>query len=66
MPEDKALKFLQNIRRQAENPGDDTLTEDVGVIEDKNLSIPWEITYYVNPAVRVVKIGPMERQTEEG
>lgn len=66
MPEDKALKFLQNIQRQAENPGDDPLTEDAGVIEDKNLSIPWEITYYVNPAVRVVMVGPLERQTEEG
>jgi hypothetical protein len=66
MPEDKALKFLQNIQRQAENPGDDPLTEDAGVIEDKNLSIPWEITYYVNPAVRVVKIGPLEQRTEEG
>jgi hypothetical protein len=66
MPEDKALKFLQNIRHQAENPGDDLLTEDTGVIEDKNLSLPWEITYHVNPGVRVVKIGPLERRNEEG
>jgi hypothetical protein len=65
MPEDKALEFLQNIRHRAENPGDDPLTEDAGVIEDKNLSIPWEI-HYVNPAVRVVKVGPLERRTEEG
>jgi hypothetical protein len=66
MPEDKALKFLQNIRRQAENPGDDPLTEEAGVIEDGNLSLPWEITYHVNPAVRVVMVGPLERRTEEG
>jgi len=65
MPEDKALEFLQNIRHQAENPGDDPLTEDTGVIEDGSLSIPWEITYYVNPAVRVVMVGPLERRTEE-
>jgi hypothetical protein len=65
MPEDKALKFLQNIRRQAENPGDDPLTEYAGVIEDKNLSIPWEI-HYVNLEVRVVMVGPLERRNEEG
>ena len=66
MPEDKALKFLQNIRHQAENPGDDPLTEDAGVIEDGSLSISWEITYYENPAVRVVKVGPLERRNDEG
>jgi len=65
MAEDRALEFLQNIRHQAENPGDDPLTEDTGVIEDGSLSIPWEITYYVNPAVRVVMVGPLERRTEE-
>ena len=66
MPEDKTLKFLQNIRQQAENPGDDPLTEDAGVIEDGSLSISWEITYHVNPAVRVVMVGPLERRNEEG
>ena len=66
MPEDKALEFLQNIRHQAENPGDDPLTEDTGVIEDGSLSISWEITYHVNPGVRVVKVGPLERRTDEG
>ena len=66
MPEDKTLKFLQNIRHRAENPGDDPLTEDTGVIEDKNLSLPWEITYHVNPAVRVVMVGPLERSNEQG
>ena len=57
MAEDRALEFLQNIRHQAENPG---------VIEDGSLSILWEITYYVNPAVRVVKVGPLERRNDEG
>ncbi len=66
MPEDKALEFLQNIRHRAEKPGDDPLTEDTGVIEDKNLSLPWEITYYENLEVRVVKVGPLERRTEKG
>jgi hypothetical protein len=66
MPEDKVLEFLQNIRRQAENPGDDPLTEDTGVIVDGSLSLPWKITYHVNPAVRVVKVGPLERRNEEG
>ncbi|MGA7953905.1 MAG: hypothetical protein WCA07_10340 [Gloeobacterales cyanobacterium] len=66
MPEDKALELLQNIRHQAENPGDDPLTEDTGVIEDGSLSISWEITYYVNPGVRVVKVGPLERSNEQG
>jgi len=66
MPEDKTLKFLQNIRHQADKPGDDPLTEDTGVIEDGSLSILWEITYYENPAVRVVKVGPLERRNEQG
>ena len=66
MPEDKALEFLQNIRHQAENPGDAPLTDDAGVIEDGSLSISWEITYHVNPGVRVVKVGPLERRTDEG
>ena len=66
MPEDKALEFLQNIRHQAENPGDDPLTEDAGVIEDRSLSILWEITYHVNPAVKVVKVSPLERCNDEG
>jgi hypothetical protein len=66
MPEDKTLEFLQNMRHQAENPGGDPLTEDAGIIEDKNLSLPWEITYHVNPAVRVVLIGPIEQHNEEG
>jgi hypothetical protein len=65
MPEDKVLEFLQNIRRQAENPGDDPLTEDTGVIVDGSLSLPWEI-HYVNPEVRVVLIGPIEQHNEEG
>jgi len=66
MPEDKALEFLQNIRHHAENPGADPLTEDTGVVEDGSLSISWEITYHVNPAVRVVMVGPLERRNEEG
>ena len=66
MPEDKALEFLQNIRHQAENPGDDPLTEDTEVIEDGSLSISWEITYHVNPAVRVVMVGLLERRNDEG
>ena len=66
MPEDKTLKFLQNIRHQADKPGDDPLTEDTGVIEDGSLSILWEITYHVNPVVRVVKVGLLERRKEDG
>jgi hypothetical protein len=65
MPEDKALEFLQNIRHRAENPGEDPLTEDAGVIEDGSLSLSWEI-HYENPEVRVVLIGPIEQHNEEG
>jgi hypothetical protein len=66
MPEDKALEFLQNIRHRAKNPGDYPLTEDTGVIEDGSLSILWEITYHVNPVVRVVKVSLLERRKEDG
>jgi hypothetical protein len=60
MPEDKALQFLQNMRHRAENPRNDPHTEDAGVIENKNLSIPWEITYHVDLAVRVVMVDLLE------
>jgi hypothetical protein len=65
MTEDKALEFLQNIRHGAESPGNDPLTEDAGVIEDENLSLPWEI-HYLNPEVRAATVGPLERRNEEG
>jgi hypothetical protein len=65
MPEDKTLELLQNMRHRAVNPGDDPLTEDAGVIEDGNLSLPWEI-HYLNSEVRVVLIGPIEQHNEEG